>query len=516
MNSPNAILSLNQISKSFSGVQVLHSISVDIQPGEVMGILGENGAGKSTLLKIISGIYQRSSGTVSVSGKAVDITSPATAKALGIAMIPQEFNLISSLNVFENIFLGQEVKSRALLNKKAMRNKASELLSLLETSLSPDALIEDLSVADKQMVEIAKALVNDAQILIMDEPTTVLTNQEVKVLFKLIDKLKQKGVTILFISHKLKEVKQLCDRLMILRDGELVSLDDVKDINEQDMARKMVGRELNQVFPPRSTPQPDVALEVENLSIPGLLHNIGFSVRKGEVLGFSGLIGSGRTETAEAIMGLRRCQKSQIRVHQKPVRIKSINDAVQHGLAYLSEDRQGCGLTMDFNLIENISLISLKKYCQGLINHGKSTQTAKQYVDKFSIKAASLETELLYLSGGNQQKVYLSKWMDTDPQILILDEPTRGVDVNTKKDIYHFIHNLTEQGLAVIVISSDMEELIGLAHRVLVMRQGEIQGELTQDEINEESIMFLAAGLQNTKTTQTLRHNKYQPQESIA
>ncbi|WP_089138279.1 sugar ABC transporter ATP-binding protein [Vibrio rumoiensis] len=495
MSSNNPILSLTGICKSFSGVEVLHDIDIDIMPGEVMGVLGENGAGKSTLLKIISGIYQRTSGSIHISGKPVNIDSPADAKALGIAMIPQEFNLISSLNVFENIFLGQEIKEKGLLNKGAMRRRTQELLSQLETKILPDTLIEDLSVAEKQMVEIAKALVNDAQIFIMDEPTTVLTNQEIGILFQLIDKLKQRGVTIIFISHKLKEVKQLCDRLIILRDGQLVSVDQVSHINEQDMARKMVGRELNQVFPPRSQVTQDVALKVERLSIKNLLHDISFSVNKGEVLGFSGLIGSGRTETAEAIMGLRQHQ-GEVYIHQSPVKIKSINDAVKQGLAYLSEDRQGCGLTMNFDLIENVSLISLKHYCKGFINHKKAEQKTQDYVSQFSIKAASLETELLYLSGGNQQKVYLSKWMDTQPNILILDEPTRGVDVNTKKDIYHFIHNLTEQGLAVIVISSDMEELIGLAHRIIVMRDGTIQGELKQEEITEENIMFLAAGLQ--------------------
>lgn len=511
MNSPEPILSLNNISKSFSGVQVLHNITVDIHIGEVMGILGENGAGKSTLLKIISGIYQRSSGQIFMAGKEVDITSPAIAKSLGIAMIPQEFNLIETLNVFENIFLGQELKNHSFLDKKLMRERACELLAILETSLSPDALVEDLSVADKQMVEIAKALVNDAQILIMDEPTTVLTNQEVAVLFKLIDKLKMKGVTILFISHKLKEIKQLCDRLMILRDGELVSLDKVDNINEQDMARKMVGRELNQVFPPHSVPQSEIAMQVDNLTISGLIDNISFSVKKGEVLGFAGLIGSGRTETAEAIMGLRRKDQGQITINNQLIKIKSIKDAVKHGLAYLSEDRQGCGLTMNFNLSQNISLISLAQYCKGFINHEKTIEKTKKYVDQFSIKTASLDTELLYLSGGNQQKVYLSKWMDTDPKILILDEPTRGVDVNTKKDIYHFIRNLTEQGLALIVISSDMEELIGLAHRVLVMRQGSIQGELLQEDINEENIMFLAAGLQ-----EAANNNKKSLQETTA
>ncbi|WP_432460080.1 MULTISPECIES: sugar ABC transporter ATP-binding protein [unclassified Agarivorans] len=508
MKQAEPILSLEKISKHFSGVPVLDGISAQIMPGEVMGILGENGAGKSTLLKIISGIYQSSGGRISVAGKQVKINSPSDAKALGIAMIPQEFNLIASLNVFENIFLGQELKGPILLNKKAMRQRTQELLSLLETELSADALIEQLSVAEKQMVEIAKALVNDARLLIMDEPTTVLTSQEVTVLFKLIEKLKAQGVTILFISHKLKEVKQLCDRLMILRDGSLITIEQVSEINEQDMARKMVGRELNQVFPLRSEIQSQQALEIQQLSIKGLLHDISFSVRRGEVLGFAGLVGSGRTEMAEAIMGLRRRHSGKIWVQQQMVSIHNIKDALKHGLAYLSEDRQGCGLTMNFNLPENISLISLSQYCKGLINHRKTHQTAEHYVKRFDIKAASLNSELLYLSGGNQQKVYLAKWMDTQPQILILDEPTRGVDVNTKKEIYHFVQNLTEQGLAVVVISSDMEELIGLAHRVLVMREGRIQGELKAQQINEQQIMFLAAGLTSQATTTTLQRQE--------
>ncbi|MEI6896341.1 MAG: sugar ABC transporter ATP-binding protein [Psychromonas sp.] len=493
------LLRLDSIKKDFSGVQVLHGISIDIFGGEVLGILGENGAGKSTLLKIINGIYHASSGSISIDGHQVDIRSPSDAKKYGIAMIPQEFNLVASLNVFENIFLGQELKKGVLLDKSSMRQRTVDLLSMLDTELNPDALIENLSVAEKQMVEIAKALVYDARVLIMDEPTTVLTNIEVNVLFTLIDKLKAQGVTILFISHKLKEVKRLCDRLMILRDGHLVSLDNVAEINEQDMATKMVGRELNQIFPKKSIVTSVVALKVSNLSVKDMVKSIDFHVNKGEVLGFAGLVGSGRTEIAEAVMGLRKRQTGQIEVFGERVDIKNIKQAVGKGLAYLSEDRQGRGLVMGFNLIENISLVSLSRYTKGLINHRLAKAKTEQYVSQFDIKAASLETELQYLSGGNQQKVYLSKWMDTEPKILILDEPTRGVDVNTKKDIYHFIQSLTENGLAVIVISSEMEELIGLAHRVLVMREGTLQGELEKEAITEQQIMLLAAGLKTEK-----------------
>tara|TARA_R110001599_G_scaffold6656_10_gene32985 strand:+ start:54608 stop:56110 length:1503 start_codon:yes stop_codon:yes gene_type:complete len=494
MNEP--IMQIRGIVKEFSGVRVLHKITLDIFAGEVLGVLGENGAGKSTLLKIISGIYTKTTGSIKIDGVEVSIQSASDAKRLGIAMIPQEFNLISSLNVFENIFLGNEIKKGFLLNKSVMRDRANVLLKELETSLSPDSLIENLSVAEKQMVEIAKALVNDSRILIMDEPTTVLTDHEVDIFFSLVDKLKQRGVTIIFISHKLKEVKLLCDRLAILRDGHLVSVDDVSEINEEDMARKMVGRELNQIYPQRTIPSADVVLKVCNLSIKDVLKDINFDLKKGEVLGFAGLIGAGRTETAEAVMGLRKKDSGEIEINGEKVAIHSIADAVAYNLAYLSEDRQGKGLIMNFDIPKNITLISLASYVKGwLIQHKKENSVARDYVKRFDIKAASLHSNLANLSGGNQQKVYLSKWMDTQPSILILDEPTRGIDVNTKKEIYHFIHSLTEQGVSIIVISSELEEVMGLSNRVMVMRSGQIMGELTGDAINEKEIMYYAAGL---------------------
>jgi ribose transport system ATP-binding protein len=493
MNNP--IMQIRGIVKEFSGVRVLHKITLDIYAGEVLGVLGENGAGKSTLLKIISGIYTKTSGSIKVDGDEVLVQSTADAKRLGIAMIPQEFNLISSLNVFENIFLGNEIKKGFFLNKSVMRDRASTLLKELETDLSPDALIENLSVAQKQMVEIAKALVNESRILIMDEPTTVLTDHEVEIFFNLVEKLKQRGVTIIFISHKLKEVKLLCDRLAILRDGHLVSVDDVSEIDEEDMARKMVGRELNQIYPQRSEHTDEVVLKVTNLSIKGVLDDINFDLKKGEVLGFAGLIGAGRTETAEAVMGLRKKDSGEIEINGQKVQINSIADAVSYNLAYLSEDRQGKGLIMNFDIPKNITLISLSAYVKGLIQHKKEQQVAREYVKRFDIKAASLHSNLANLSGGNQQKVYLSKWMDTQPSILILDEPTRGIDVNTKKEIYHFIRSLTEQGVSIIVISSELEEVMGLSHRIMVMRSGQIMGELTGDAINEKEIMYYAAGL---------------------
>ena len=489
------ILQIDNVIKEFSGVRVLHRITLDIFPGEVLGILGENGAGKSTLLKIVSGIYTMTSGALKLDGQELELNSPADAKQNGIVMIPQEFNLISSLNVFENIFLGNEIKKGLFLDKHSMREKAHQLLEELKTDLNPDALIETLTVAQKQMVEIAKAMVNDARILIMDEPTTVLTEHEISVLFEMVQQLRDRGTTVLFISHKLKEIKRLCDRLVILRDGHLISIDRVERLDEEDMARKMVGRELNQIYPEKSSQQGSTVLKVENLNIDGVLKNISFELKKGEVLGFAGLIGAGRTETAEAIMGLRKRNSARIELHGEPVSINSPTEAVALRVAYLSEDRQGKGLIMNFNIPENITLISLKNYVHGLISKQKEIERAQEFVSLFDIKAASLQTHLVHLSGGNQQKVYLSKWMDTHPEILILDEPTRGIDVNTKKDIYHFIRTLVDSGVSVIVISSELDEIIGLSNRVIVMRSGAIVGELSGEAINEEEIMYHAAGL---------------------
>jgi len=494
-NNTSPVLSIKDINKAFSGVKVLNDINLEIQSGEVFGILGENGAGKSTLLKIICGIYTPTSGSIFLKDTPVSITTPTEAKKLGISMIPQEFNLIPTLSVFENIFLGSELKSGLLLNKKEMRLKTRLLLDELKTDLSPDALIQNISVAEKQMVEIAKALVHESDILIMDEPTTVLTNLEVEILFSLIRRLKARNVTILFISHKLNEVKRVCDRILVLRDGDQICINDVRDVDEHDMAKKMVGRELSQVFPTKTSPGDEVVFQVDNLSDGSLLKDINFKLKKGEILGFSGLIGAGRTEIAECIMGLRPKSSGEVYVNGKKTRIRSAADAIKYKIGYLSEDRKGKGLILSFGIPENISLISLSKYTNLFINKKKERQRSESFIEQFNIKAASLSADLEYLSGGNQQKVYLSKWMDTDPFILILDEPTRGIDVNAKKETYYFINALVNQGVSCILISSELEEIIGLCSRVLVMREGEITGEMEGEHINEEEIMFCAAGV---------------------
>ena len=495
------ILTATSIVKEFSGVRVLNDINLEISGGEVFGIIGENGAGKSTLIKIFSGIYQATSGDLFLEGQKIDVKNPIMAKKLGISTVPQEFNLIGTLSVFENIFLGSEIRKYLLLDKAAMKRRTVQLLQELNSKISPDSLVDSLSVAEKQIVEIAKALVHDSKILIMDEPTTVLTKDETGVLFGRMRQLKRKGVSILFISHKLKEIREICDRVMILRDGQQISIDKADEIDEHEMARRMVGRELTQIFPKKTLAQDEPALEIKGVEVADSVHGIYFSLAKGEVLGMAGLRGSGQTELAEAIMGIARMKAGEVFVQGKPVTIRSPRHAVQEKIAYLSDDRQGKGIIVNFDVPSNITLISLKNYSRILINKRKEYHSAQDYVKKFSIRAASLDYELQYLSGGNQQKVYLSKWMDTRPAVLILNEPTRGIDVNAKSEIYHFVHSLAASGIACLVISSELEEIIGLCSRVLVMRAGKIAGELTGDEINEETIMLYATGLQDTGIT---------------
>ena len=496
------ILSIQNISKLFSGVKVLDDVTFDIRRGEIMGLIGENGAGKSTLIKIISGIYQPSMGKLVLDGKDVSIPDYITAKSLGIALVPQEFNLINSLTVFENIFLGNEIRLKSgLLDKQQMRELSFKQLEELKMPVKVNHLIGDLSVAEKQMVEISKALMLRARLLIMDEPTTTLTSREVETLFGIMRNLKSQGVTIIFVSHKLNEIKEICDRVTVLRDGMLRSVDNTSDVNEEDIARKMVGRSnFQQLFPDKLPRSADtVVLEAENITINGLLKGISFSLRKGEVLGFAGLVGSGRTELAESVMGLRQINGGIIKLSGKVVHIKEAANAVHHKIAYLSEDRQGKGIVQGFNLPQNITLISLRNYIkQGFINKKEEFSKTAEYVKSFKISAASPRMHLRYLSGGNQQKVYLSRWLDTTPEILILDEPTRGIDVSAKQEIYEFIHQLAESGISCLVISSEMEEIIGLCSRVYVMREGKVTGCLEGDHINKEEIMFYATGIKGS------------------
>ncbi|RKX76854.1 MAG: sugar ABC transporter ATP-binding protein [Spirochaetes bacterium] len=493
------IVNVENICKSFSTVEVLHNISFGIRRGEILGIIGENGAGKSTMMKILSGVYELSSGQIFFEGKPVQIDSPQDAKKMGISIIPQEFNLINDLSVYNNVFLGSELlKKNGLLDKTTMKERTRELLASLEVELCPDAQIGDLSAAEKQMVEISKAIAFESRILIMDEPTCVLTSHEINILFNLMRRLKEKGLTIVYISHKLKEVKEICDRVMVLRDGNFVLDEEVDKISPEKMAQSMVGRELSQVFPEKVKPEGEIVFEVKNITVPDVIKNISFNLKKGEILGFGGLVGAGRTEVSEAIMGIRKISEGEIFINGKSLKIKNPEDAVKAGLSYLSEDRQGSGIITSFSVAHNTTLVSLPAYSDNpaqWIDKPGELETAEKYKNLFNLKAASLQTPLEFLSGGNQQKVSMSKSIDTKPMVLIVDEPTRGIDVSAKQEIYHFIHDLVQNNVSCIFISSEMEELIGMCHRVVVMKDGEVTGTLEDTKITEEGIMLLATGI---------------------
>jgi len=484
------------ITKEFASVRVLDDISVEIRQGEILGLIGENGAGKSTFVKILSGIYTPTRGSIEFAGKKVEIRDAKDAKRIGVSLIPQEFNLVETLNVYENIFLGDEQRlASGLLDRKGMIRRTNALMTELGAQVDPESNIRRLSVAQKQMVEIAKAIKSESRLLIMDEPTTVLTSHEIEILFRIMRGLRERGVTIIYISHKLKEIQAICDRVMVLRDGIFICLEEASGLQIDDMARRMVGRELNQIFPAKVRRRDDVALRIEGLMVPGLLYDISFEIHAGEILGFSGLIGAGRTEVAETIMCLRKKSSGKVIVAGAEPAMRTPGDAVKAGIAYLSEDRQGSGILTAFEVYKNVTLVSIADYGTPVLHHPMELAKTAYYVEQFEIKAPSLDARLENLSGGNQQKVSLAKSLDTEPRVLIVDEPTRGVDVKAKSDIYAFIRGLADKGLAIMFISSELEEIIGMCDRVVVMKEGRIQGELTGSGVNEEEIMYYATGI---------------------
>ena len=494
----DVILRAERINKDFGGVLVLKDVNLEVRRGEILGIIGENGAGKSTLMKIMSGIYQPTSGSVFVSGERVRIASPIDARRLGISLVPQEFNLISDLPVYNNVFLGSELRRRSgLLDKEAMKARTRELLADLNVTIDPEARIDIMSAAEKQMVEICKALAFESRVLIMDEPTTMLTKHEIQILFALVRRLRSGGMTVIYISHKLKEVRALCDRVVVLRDGAVVHDGPTSDLSVVEMAQRMVGRELGTIFPAKSAPGDRVVFEARGVTVPGVFESVSFQLHQGEILGLAGLVGAGRTEVAETILGLRRKSAGEFLKDGRTLRIEEPADAVAAGISYLSEDRQGAGIITGFTVTQNITLVSLADYCRSLlrlIDRKKERDKVQGYVDRFRIKTDSLAKRLENLSGGNQQKVSLAKALDTEPEILIVDEPTRGVDVSAKHEIYSFINDLAARGISFIFISSELEEIIGMCDRVVVMREGRIAGTLEAVDLSEEEIMFYATG----------------------
>lgn len=497
---PTPILAVENACKSFGDVQVLFGISFDIQPGEVHALLGENGAGKSTLVKILSGFLQPTTGTVRLDGVETALPGNGSAEDLGIVLIHQEFNLANQLTVEENLFLGREITRNGLLDRKAMRTATRDIFTRLDRNIDPDARIQDLSVSDRQMVEIAKAISRNARVLIMDEPTAVLTSEESRSLFDQVARLKAEGVGVVFISHKLDEIEEIADRVTILRDGQWIATQETDGLSQDGMARLMVGRELSDMYPPKHEPDVDapVVLSVQNLTIPGNVVNASFDLRRGEILGFAGLIGSGRTAVFEGILGLLPDAEGEVRLYNKPVHLNSLADADRHGVAYLTKDRKGKGLLLDMKMRPNLSLLALSKFLKfGLIDEKAEEEALARAVRRFDIRARSMAIPVQAMSGGNQQKLLLGKVMESDPEIIIIDEPTRGIDVGTKQQIYHFIAALAAEGKSIVVISSELPEVIGISHRVAVMRSGRLTGVLTGDEIEEHEIMRYASGIKH-------------------
>jgi ribose transport system ATP-binding protein len=486
----------DDIRKDFGQVRVLHGVSFDLEPGRVYGLLGENGAGKSTLMKILAGYETATAGTLLIDGAAQQFEGSRDAEAAGIVLIHQEFNLAEHLSIVQNMYLGHEKRKGWLLDDAAMRSEARRYLTQVGLTKHPDTLVRDLIVAEKQMVEIAKALSRRARLLIMDEPTATLTPSETERLFALMLKLKADGVTIIYISHKLDEVEHITDEVIVMRDGRFVARNETAAFSRQQMANLMVGRDVSDMFPDKvhvATDAP-VALRVVGLKVPDWVEHLSFDVRAGEVLGFAGLVGAGRTEAFEAIIGLRHKSAGHIEIAGRTAEIKSPRDAMRHGLTYLSEDRKGKGLHVNLSLQDNVTLMTLEHYARPLLDLKAARAALTKAVRDFGIRTGDLSSRARTLSGGNQQKLALAKFLQPNPNVIVLDEPTRGVDIGAKRDIYFLIHRLAAEGRAVVVISSELIELIGLCHRVVVMRAGRLQATLGLGHLTEEELIAHATG----------------------
>ncbi len=493
-------LAVENLVKDFPAARALDDVSLAFEAGEVHGIVGENGAGKTTLMSVIGGIYQPTAGRLLRGGEAVTIPDPAHAMRLGIAMVHQELNLVDELSAADNIFLGRELGRFGFVDGRATIQKAGELLERVGSAVDPTVRVRALSVAQQQMVEIARSLSCDASVLIMDEPTAMLAHPEAERLFELIARVRSQGVTVLYISHILPEVLRLCDRITVMRDGKVVRTLDRGDVGEGKqaegrLASLMVGRPMADHFPARGEPAAATALSVRDLSVPGCVRGVSLDVRAGEVLGFAGLVGAGRTEMAEAVAGLRRRSAGTVAVHGARLEPDRPGDAVEKGLAYLSEDRQGRGLIMGRSVAENITIVSLRRYARPLISRKAELAAVRHHVERLCIKVGRYDDAVDTLSGGNQQKVVVAKWLEARPRVLILDEPTRGLDIAAKEEIYRLVRELAGGGMACVFISSELNELLGMCHRIAVMRGGRIVTVLAGKEMTEENVMLHAAGV---------------------
>ncbi len=492
------------VHKRFGGIKALENISLKIRRNEIHSIVGENGAGKSTLMKILSGAVVKDGGVVSIFGKDVEIGTPVSSRALGIGIIYQEFSLAPDLSVAENIFLGDLMcgKKRLLVPYKELIRKSRVILDKLGFSIDPHRLVGSLPVAYQQVVEIAKSLSQNTRILILDEPTAVLTDTESEKLFAVLDGLKKEGTSIIYISHRLEEVFRISDRISVMKDGQLVTTKDVAELDKNKVISHMIGRELSALFPKREKIAiGDELLRVEHLSAENGIHDVSLTLRRGEILGLSGLIGSGRTEFARAIFGLDKITGGEVYVKGAKVSIRSIKDAKKNRIGLIPEDRKQQGLTLGMSILENITMARIRDIIRYLlmIDHKKEEKIGTRYVNDLRIKTGTFYQPVSSLSGGNQQKVVIAKWLNTESEILILDEPTRGVDVGAKTEIYQLMNSLVEKGYGVILISSELSEVIGMSDRVAVFNEGTVFGELSGDKISEKEIMLMAFPVSGNK-----------------
>jgi rhamnose transport system ATP-binding protein len=490
------IVELVGVAKQFGTIQALRGVDLALYPGEVHALVGENGAGKSTLVKLLGGIHRPDAGMIRIGGEVVELHSPAQAQHLGIAVIHQEPTLFPDLNVAENVFMGRHPRDRfGRVAWKRMYQEVEQLLASLDVHLSVYTPVQGLSVADQQLVEIAKALSLDARVLVMDEPTAALSAHEVEKLFAITKQLRQRGVAILFVSHRLEEIFELADRLTVLRDGAHVITAPASRLTSEEIIRYMVGRELTSLFPKGEAQIGDVLLDVRHLTRKGVFQDVSFQLRRGEILGFAGLVGAGRTEVARVLFGIDRADTGEIRIGNEPVHISSPKVAMGYGLAYVPEDRRQQGLVMDFTIAANMTLPILQQLSRlGVVDRQRERAIATSYSQQLQVRSAGIDQLVKALSGGNQQKVVLAKWLVTNPTILILDEPTRGIDIGAKAEVHRIISDLASKGLAIILISSELPEVLAMSDRVLVMHEGRLTGVFDRAEADQEKVMFAATG----------------------
>lgn len=489
-------IEMRGIDKSFGSNQVLKQAGFTLESGEVHALMGENGAGKSTLMKILTGVYTKDAGTVLVDGKEVNYKNPQEAEKAGIVFIYQELNVMFDLTVEENLFMGKEIHGKfGICDKKAMQKKAQEALNTLGVNISPKTVMSELSVGQQQMVEICKALMADAKVIIMDEPTAALTQSETVALFKVIESLRKKGVSMVYISHRMEEIFELCDRITVLRDGSYIGVKNIPETNMNEIVKMMIGREIGERYPSRDVKVGKEVLKVKGLTRKGTFHDVSFSVRAGEVLGVSDLMGAGRTEIMQAIFGNLSYESGTIEIDGKEVKISNPRQAMEHGIGFITEDRKTEGLMLDKSIRENISLCNLGRISKSfVVSKEAEKDMVEEAIKELHIKCFGPFHECNNLSGGNQQKVVLAKWILTNPKILILDEPTRGVDIGAKKEIYSIINKLAAQGVAIIMVSSELPEVLGMSDNIMVVREGEVRGIISYEEANQERVMTLATG----------------------